>query len=870
LSAFFSLSFDKANLKQTKRMKPSLIFFCLLTQALNAIAQDSLNHQNFDSALSNIKLQHADNIAVISLSDDELENPKSQNISSLLTASRDPFLSATSYSFNFLHYRFRGYENNTAQMQMNGLTMNDIYNGSLPYNSWSGLNDVMHNITITGGVSYNAALFTKGGINSSIDSRAGKQRKQTTFEYTFSDRNYQHRIAVSHNTGYSLHGWAFSFSASHRWANEGYVPGSFYNSWSYFVGIDKKIRSKNVISFVLFGAPTQTGRQAASTIEMQQLAATKYYNPYWGNQNNQKRNAYTNTTYEPYAILTHDLHLNKNINILTAIGYSYGERNSAALDWYNAPDPRPDYYGYMPSNQANDALKQQVANAYQSNVSLRQINWQQLYDINRDNAVPVYGATTNQPAEILAKRSLYILQDRVLQTRKFVFNSTFHFKISEHLNTSAGLYYQSQVSANFQRINDLLGGDFFVDINPYAEQDYPTSRSAEQNDLNHPDRIVTKGDKYGYNYDAHITNKSIWLQNIFTFNHIDFFIAGQFDQTDFWRNGNVKTGLFPDDSYGKSADHKFTNYAVKAGLNYKINGRNYIFLNALYQTRPPYFSDAYVSPRTRDFVQDSLMNATTQIIEAGYVLNAPTIRVRLNMYYATFNNEMDVVSFYHDDYHSYVNYALHNINKTHYGIELGTETKLFRNITLNAAIVIGKYVYTTNETATVTLDNSAAVLDKQTVNCNNFKVPSTPQQVYTIGLTYRSPKYWFINANVNYYDNLWLEFNPLRRTAEATKGVDSTSVLYHNIVDQQKLQSNVVVNAYAGYSWSLRRFLHLHKPMYLVLSTGVDNLLNNQNIIAGGYEQLRFDFTNHNVNKFPSKYYYAYGITYFLNATLRF
>jgi hypothetical protein len=55
-----------------------------------------------------------------------------------------------------------------------------------------------------------------------------------------------------------------------------------------------------------------------------------------------------------------------------------------------------------------------------------------------------------------------------------------------------------------------------------------------------------------------------------------------------------------------------------------------------------------------------------------------------------------------------------------------------------------------------------------------------------------------------------------------------------------------------------------------VLNAGISNLLNNKDIISGGYEQLRFDFDTHDPDKFPPKYYYAYGINYFLSAGVRF
>jgi hypothetical protein len=56
---------------------------------------------------------------------------------------------------------------------------------------------------------------------------------------------------------------------------------------------------------------------------------------------------------------------------------------------------------------------------------------------------------------------------------------------------------------------------------------------------------------------------------------------------------------------------------------------------------------------------------------------------------------------------------------------------------------------------------------------------------------------------------------------------------------------------------------------------GVSNLTNNRSMITGGYEQLRFDGTagvdnSVNIDKFPPKLFYAYGINYFTSVGLRF
>jgi hypothetical protein len=159
---------------------------------------------------------------------------------------------------------------------MNGIPMDNLDNGFTPYGLWGGLNDVMRNRDVTFGLTPNTFAYGEIGSNTNIDSRASRQRVQTSFSYANANRNYRHRWMFSHSTGLNKKGWAFSFSGSRRWAEEGYVPGTHYDGWSYFLGVDKKLNQKHLLSLVAFGAPTKNGRQGSSVKEMLDLAGTNF------------------------------------------------------------------------------------------------------------------------------------------------------------------------------------------------------------------------------------------------------------------------------------------------------------------------------------------------------------------------------------------------------------------------------------------------------------------------------------------------------------------------------------------------------------------------------------------------------------------
>jgi len=83
------------------------------------------------------------------------------------------------------------------------------------------------------------------------------------------------------------------------------------------------------------------------------------------------------------------------------------------------------------------------------------------------------------------------------------------------------------------------------------------------------------------------------------------------------------------------------------------------------------------------------------------------------------------------------------------------------------------------------------------------------------------------------------------------------------ILKQEKLPSGYTLNLTGGKSWRIDKY-------YISLFANITNILDNQDLITGGYEQLRFDYENKDVNKFPANYFYMYGRSYMLILTVSF
>jgi hypothetical protein len=809
-----------------------------------------------------------DFIPTIILDVDDDDIGRDENISGILSASRDLFSSTAAFVFGPARFRIRGFDSENNIAYLNLIPMNDLEVGRISFSSFGGLNDVLRNREASIGLAPVAYGLGGHAGASNTDLRASFQRKQKKITYSLTNRSYTHRLIGAYSTGLMDNGWAVSLQASRRWANEGYVPGTFYDAFSYFASVDKKFSEKHLLNVVVYGAPNKRGRNTAAIEELYKLAGTNYYNPYWGYQNGKKRNSRVSNLHTPTAMLRYDFTPSDATRISAAASFQSGINGRTALDWYNGNDPRPDYYRRLPSYFEDPVLSERVFDKLEDNEYELQIKWDQLYESNRNSNATIMDVDGIPGNDVTGNLSNYIIEERRYDPTIINFNSVLRHNFSDDLVLNGGIQYRYQKNENFREVKDLLGGEFYVDYDKFAEQDLQDNPDAIQNDLNRPNRILKEGDRFGHDFDANIRKYGAWVQLNQTTRKWDISIGGEGSQSRFWRTGHMRNGRFPDNSFGDSEKFSFTNYTVKGGVTYKFSGRTYLYARAMVGTRAPFFRNAFVSPRTRNQAVNGLENENIRSGEVGVNFSAPYIKARLVGFYGTFENQVLARSFFHDDERSFVNFSMTGIDKRHMGIEASAEWTVTPGFAIQGVASIGEYIYTSRPEATVTQDNNAAVLqDGLTVYAKNFYVSGTPQDAYSLGLSYRSKNYWALYLNANYFSNVWIDFNPVRRTANAVDLVQEDSDMWRGIIDQEKARDAFTLNLSFYKSIPVYWF---KERSFLAINLSMNNAFDNQDFVTGGYEQLRFDFEGKDVNRFPNRYFYFPGISYFVNLSLRF
>ena len=802
-------------------------------------------------------------VPVFTITADDLDSELgSQDISGILQSSRDVFTSTAGFSFGPARFRIRGLDSENMLVTINGVLVNDLETGWAGWSSWAGLNDVTRSMQVRTGV--NPSRYNLGGIGgfTDIDIRPSSLRRGIRVSYASSNRAYRNRIMVTGSTGMKANGWAFSFSGSRRWAEEGYVEGTSFDAYAYYLAAEKRINAQHSISLSGFGAPIIQGRQGLAPQEVYDLAGSNYYNPNWGYQDGKKRNARISFDHKPMLMLTHVFRPTENATWATSLFYTFGRDGLTRLNWNDARDPRPTYYRYLPSYNAlqDHAAAEDQRNAWLNDVNVRQINWDQLYFANSKNLFTVRNAN-GSGSDITGNRSKYILEEERADPTRIGINSVYSRGLSNERHITLGGSFHKQRTHYFKVIDDLLGGDFWLDVDQFAQRDFNDTIVA-QNDLDRPNRTARQGDLFGYDYDINTTLINLFSQFEKRWQQLDVYVGLDLSNTTFWRNGRMRNGRFPEGSFGGSEKHAFLHYGAKAGATYKITGRHFVTTNIAYLTRPPISRSAFISPRTRGEVINDLTNEATYSGDIGYVVRFPRLKGRATLYHARIMDQVWSRSFYHDEFRTLVNYTMTNVDQVHQGVEIGLEGNITSTWAMTAVYAAGDYRYASRPQATITRDNSPEIFAQdRTVYWKNYKVGGMPQTAASLGLRYNSPKFWFIGTNVNYFDDIYLDPNPDRRTSEAIGNFVDTDPQVAQLLDQTKLDANMTVDVFAGRSWII-------KGHRLAINATVSNLLDNQEFRIGGFEQLRYDRTD--IDRFPPVYSYLFGRNYFAMVTYSF
>ena len=824
----------------------------------------------------------------------------------LLQSSQDVFSRIASFDLGAYWFRPRGIDGRTGETMMNGISMAGSDDGNVDFGTWGGLNEITRYPEIA--ANHSPSEYAFGGANSVINkyTNASEYRKGSQLTYSLTNRNYRNRLSYRYTSGMNKNGWAFTGMIARRWAQEGIQEGTFYDAISGYLGIEKKFNDNHTITFNAIGSNYKRSTSSPSTQEVYDFRGI-HYNSYWGWQDGEKRSERIKRGFQPLLQLTDYWKINKNTQLTTTLSYQFGKEKGSRLDWYKANNPSPTYYRNLPSywlNYTNPAPEQleniAITQGWWTNNDPEhtQINWNNLYQAN-------YNAPYIN--ELGGRRAIYFLVDDVKDDKIWNAATRLTHNFNDNTKFILNLSYQNYRSEQYREVNDLLGADFALNMDAFASNTTGAKFWGKFNELESDSQIAKKeGDRIGYNYIFRRQEVKVNPGLKFSTGNFDVFVSGLLGYTNNSREGKFKHYLY-ESSYGKGTDMNFWNMGLKGQVTYKINGRNFLVYNGAYFSQSPFLNDIFFNARVSGATTPKIKNVVVDANDLSYVISTPFVKMRLTGYIVNTMNDTNVQRFFADGIKlttlsetgdqtpvqegAFVTQVLSDVNKRNMGAELGLQVKVTPTLTASGLVSYGQYTYTNNPTVYFASDAIGVFREKDaagnlvnrsytnmgTAYLKDYKQGGTPQEAYSLGLRYSSPKYWWIGGSWSYLGHSYLDPSPVIRTDRFyTNQVTGTP---YDGVDQEelarvlapvKLPTAFFFDVNVGKSWLIGKY-------YVLVSATVNNVLNNKSYITGGFEQTRnVNYQDYVADKdsgnmvFSPKYWYNQGRSYFVNLQFRF
>ena len=310
----------------------------------------------------------------------------------------------------------------------------------------------------------------------------------------------------------------------------------------------------------------------------------------------------------------------------------------------------------------------QTAVNWWGNKENRQIQWDRLYYANRQAAAN-------------GEDALYYVQAKHNDAMTTALSSTLTNHLGKNKVFNAGLSLGQTLARHYQTMEDLLGAKSFHNINTYALGTYAAADPRVQYDLNTTGtlglgKLVYEGDTFGYDYNINVRRAKLWANYAQTIGKLHYMVAGRVGYDNMYRVGNMRNGMFADNSAGKGKDANFLTGGVKSNATVTLGSGNALSLGLGYEHRAPNANTAFASPEmNNDFVLN-LHNERIFSSELSYQYSGSWLRANLSGYYNHMTNVTEWQNFYFDDANSFTYVSMTNMKKNYYGIELGLDFKL--------------------------------------------------------------------------------------------------------------------------------------------------------------------------------------------------
>jgi len=615
----------------------------------------------------------------------------------------------------------RGFDSNNIGVLINGVPVNGQENGKVYWSNWAGLADVTQTMQVQRGLGASKLAISSVGGTINILTKTTDVKAGGNIFYGIGNDGYN-KQSFTASTGLLDNGWAVTLSGAHTYG-DGYVKGTNFEGWSYFLNVSKRINDNQSLSFTAFGAPQwHNQRNLMHTIDeyRNNPEGIKFNSDYGFRDGEIYSTAYAyNYYHKPQMSLNHYWTINEKSNLSTAV-YASISKGGGRRTYGNSSLVTKDFNTGSPY-----ATTLMTPEGY--------IDW--------DAAIERNAASVNGSEVIIA--------NGINEHDWYGLLSTYNTELFG-IDITGGLDGRWYRGYHAYQIDDLLGGEYFL------------NNSDLNRSIGDP---LQKGDYINYYYYSDLAWIGLFLQGEYKTEKYSAFVSGSLSDQFYHR-----TDLFQLEGNRESDWTSFLDWSVKGGANYNVDKNHNVFVNGGYFTRAPYFESVF-NGRTNDF-NDEAKHERVLSTELGYGYRSNLINADLTVYRTVWMDKTLQRSLGNN-----VTANLSGLDATHMGVEFTSTIKPLEKLNIKAMVSVGDWKWNADVNATIVEEDGST--QTIVIDLNDVHVGNSAQTTAAIGIDYEVLPKFKIGADYNYYDNLFAEFDITSRT----ESLDSWEMPNYSLID---------------------------------------------------------------------------------------
>jgi iron complex outermembrane receptor protein len=655
----------------------------------------------------------------------------SQEFPEVLKSTPGVYATKSGGGFGDGRINLRGFNSENVAVMINGVPVNDMENGRVYWSNWAGLSDVTAAMQVQRGLGASKVAVPSIGGTINILSKTSDIEKGGNVMASTGNDGYQ-KYGFTLSTGLMDNDIAATVSFA-RTTGEGYVDGTQFNGYNYFVNFTKNINDNHKLSFTTFGAPQRHGqRQNMSTIAAYRNAESgNRFNPDWGYKDGQVTHIEDNFYHKSQTSLNHYWNINDVSSLSTAAYVSYGTGGGGGTAGTNR-----DLFGVRLGG------------------SDQPVDLDNIVSINRAN-----GALGSE-AILRASRNDH---------EWFGVLSTFKTELADGLDLIAGVDWRSYTGKHFREVTDLLGGQYYLD----------------DNNVNNPNAALRVGEKMGYNNDGKVGWLGFFAQLEYGTDNFNAFVSTSVQRSTYQRIEHFLYDLSTDAGKDLATSEKISlnGYSIKGGANFKLDDVQNVFANIGYFERPATFNAVFNGYNNTKVNRDA-ENEKVFSMELGYGLRGEKFAANINLYRTqwkdrTFTRNVRAQETGAEDYTA----NLLGVDALHQGVEFDFTYKHSDKLNFTGMLSLGDWKWDNDLVDVPVFDENQSQVDTISLPIDGLRVSDAAQTTAALGMLY---KFWdktSVTLDYNYFTDLYARIDVLNYANAETRPEDSWKAPSYNTMD---------------------------------------------------------------------------------------